>query len=139
MRRWLALSAAALFSLISSLAARADDTGISAHHGKIYETEKAGLATQGFIEIENSAATPDTLTGVACPIAESTTIVGKNGAPISQLTLGPGEHLLLSPAGPHLLLQSTHFGIDPGGAVPCALTFQNAGEIQVYLYPIPAP
>jgi len=139
MRRFLPLSAAALLSLISTLAAQANGTGLTAHHGKIYETQNAGLATQGFLEIDNSETNSDTLTGVNCPIANATTLVDKNGAPISQLAVAAGGHLLLSAAGPHILLQSTHFSIAPGGAVPCTLTFKNAGEFQVYLYPIPAP
>jgi len=138
-KTWIALGAAAFFSLGSGLAAKADDTGITAHRGEIYETEKAGLATQGFLKIDNSETRTDTLTGANCPIADSTSIVGKNGKATHDLTIAAGESLLLSAAGPHILLQSTHFSIDPGGAVPCNLTFRNAGDILVYFYPIPGP
>lgn len=130
---------AALFSLASGLVAAADGTGITAHHGKVYETAKAGLMTQAFLEIDNTRGSADTLSSVDCPIADSTSIVSKTGAPLGPLAVAAGVRLLLSADGPHLLLQSTHFSIVPGGAIPCSLTFQNAGEIPVYLYPIPAP
>ncbi len=139
MRHLPSLTAAVVLGLMVSLAAQADDAGITAHHGKIYETREAGQTTQGFLEIDNSLATPDRLTGVNCPVAGSTIMVSKDGAPIRGLALAAGEHLLLSANGPHFLLQSTRFTIDTGGSIPCSLTFQNAGEIQIYLYPIPAP
>jgi copper(I)-binding protein len=113
--------------------------GIVAHHGKVFETEKAGLDTKGFIEIDNFSGSPDTLTNVACPIADATSIVSAGGQPISSLTVAPGQSLVMAANGPHLVLQSTHFSIDQGGAIPCSLTFQNAGVVSAYLYPETAP
>lgn len=113
--------------------------GIVAHHGKVFETSKAGLETQGFIEIDNYSGSPDTLTNVDCPIADTTSIVSAGGQPVSSLTVAPGKSLVMAANGPHLLLQSTHFSVDEGGAVPCSLTFQNAGVVSVYLYPETAP
>jgi copper(I)-binding protein len=133
------LAAAALLTAGGSLAGLANAPAMIAHHGKVYETRKAGLATQAFVEIDNGTITPDVLTGIACPIADSSRIIDQNGAPIPQLAVAAGQHLTLSAAGPHLLLQSTHFSIDQGGAIPCTLSFRNAGQILVYLYATPAP
>ena len=101
MRRLLPLAAlAALLATGTGLAALADSPGIAAHHGKVVETAKAGLPTQGFMEIYNSATLPDTLTGAKCPIADSTNIVGQNGAPIEQLPVAAGAKLTLGAGGP---------------------------------------
>jgi copper(I)-binding protein len=127
------------FLFCGSLAAQADTPGISAHHGRVYETAKAGLSTQAFLEIDNSSPLPDMLTGVACPVAGSSLIVGANGKPVSELPVAAGQHLMLSPAGPHILLQATHFSIDHGGAIPCSLSFRGSGEILVYFYATLAP
>jgi len=134
------LIAAALLTAGGALAASADaPAAIIAHHGRVYETRKAGLETPAFVEIDNTTNAADMLTGIACPIADSSRIVAQNGAPIPLLTVAAGQHLMLSAAGPHLLLQSTHFSIDQGGAIPCTLSFRNAGQILVYLYATPAP
>jgi copper(I)-binding protein len=134
-----ALLAGALL-LGSGLAASADQPGgIVVRYGRIFETNQAGMQTQGFIEIQNSQPVADTLTAVECSIAGSTSLVGPRGAPVNSLSVAPGKILVLAANGPHILLQSTHFAIDQGGAIPCSLIFQNAGEISVYLYPIPAP
>jgi copper(I)-binding protein len=118
------------FLFCGSLAAQADTPGISAHHGRVYETAKAGLSTQAFLEIDNSSPLPDMLTGVACPVA---------GSSLIELPVAAGQHLMLSPAGPHILLQATHFSIDHGGAIPCSLSFRGSGEILVYFYATLAP
>lgn len=131
--------AGALLAAGPGLAAPADMAGIVAQHGRVYETPKAGLSTQGFLELDNPAASPDLLTGAECPIAGATRIIGPNGAPVRELPIAAGQHLALSASGPHLLLQATHFSIDRDGAIPCSLTFRNAGEILVYLYAVPAP
>jgi copper(I)-binding protein len=135
-----ALAAAALLTAVGCIAAWADAPGaIIAHHGRVYETRKAGVATPAFLEIDNTTNTADVLTGIVCPIADRSSIVDPNGRPIPQLTAAAGQHVTLSATGPHLLLQSTHFRIDQGGAIPCTLSFRNAGQILVYLYATPAP
>jgi copper(I)-binding protein len=130
---------ALLALLLAAAPADADAPAITAHHGKVLETKQAGLATQGFLEIDNAAALPDSLIGVGCPIAGTTRLVGGDGAPIAQLAIAPGQHLILDRDSAHLVLLATHFPIDHGSAVPCSLTFQNAGEILIYLYAAPGP
>jgi copper(I)-binding protein len=126
-------------SIVNAPALGAPVITVVAHHGKIYQTTKAGVETQGFFEIDNEGSSADAVTRVNCPIADATTIVGAGGKTMDSLTVAPGQNLILTAGGPHLLLQSTHFTVDHGSAVPCSLTFQNAGEISVYLYSIPAP
>ncbi len=141
-RSYLLAAASAFFAAATGPAVQADGSGIVAHYGKVVETASAGLATPGFLEIDNPAmlpdALPDALTGADCPIAGSTRIVARNGAVISQLPVAAGTRLQLNAKGPHLLLQATHFSIDRGSAISCTLSFTNAGAILVYLYAIPA-
>ncbi len=128
---------AALAFAVPAGHARAD--GIIAHHGEIVETEKPGLPSQGFLEIDNSQNQPDMLIGATCPIAAAALLVGPSGTALPQLPVPAGSHILLRADGPHLLLRSPHFSIDAGSAVPCSLRFRHAGTIQIYLYAIPAP
>jgi copper(I)-binding protein len=111
---------------------------IVAHHGSVYQTDKAGDPTQGFLEIDNSGG-PDSLENATCPIADTTTIVGPDGKPIGSLTIPANQNITLQPNGPHLLLQSTHFSVEYGGIIPCSLTFSKAGTMSIFLYAEPAP
>ncbi len=133
----------AALALLAALAffpaGRAVADGIVAHHGKVLETAKPDRPSQGFLEIDNSGNQPDMLVGAICPITATTLLVGASGAALPQIPVPPGGHVLLRAGGPHLLLQSPHFSIDSGSAVPCSLRFRRAGTIQIYLYAIAAP
>jgi len=111
---------------------------VTAHHGSVLQTSKAGYPTEGFVEIQN-AGTADTLTGATCPIADTTTIVDSSGNTIANLAIPAGRTTVLAANGPHLLLQSTHFSVQFGGIIPCSLSFANAGTVSVFLYARPAP
>jgi copper(I)-binding protein len=113
-------------------------TDVTAHHGTIYQTQDAGTATQGFLEIDN-VGDADELTGVACPLADDTSLVDSHGDEIHNLTIPARQDIKLTADGPHILLQKTHFSVAYGGIVPCSLTFTNAGNVSVFLYAIPAP
>jgi copper(I)-binding protein len=113
--------------------------GMSADHGAVWQTAKIGATTQGFLQIHNSGTSPDVLTGWGCPVADTTTLVGSDGKALTSLTIPAGQSVSLAENGPHLLLQGTHFTVDYGSLVPCSLTFQNAGDISVYLNAVPAP
>lgn len=108
-------------------------------HGAVWPTKKIGAPTQGFMQIHNNAAAGDVLTGWSCPIADTTTLVDAAGKPLQSLAIPAGGSVTLAPDGPHLLLQGTHFAVARGSVLPCALTFQNAGDIGAYLNEIPAP
>ncbi len=111
---------------------------ISANHGTVYQTHKEGDPTQGFLQIHNTGA-DDMLTGVNCPIADTSSLVGPDNQPITNLGIPAKQDVVLAPNGPHILLQSTHFSVQFGSIVPCSLTFRDAGVVSVYLYAQPAP
>jgi copper(I)-binding protein len=113
-------------------------TDIAAHHGAVYQTRNAGDPTQGFVDIVNTGAA-DQLTAATCPLADDTTIVDANNKPITNVPIPANQTIALTPAGPHLLLQNTHFSVDYGAIIPCSLTFTTAGTISVFLYAKPAP
>jgi len=106
---------------------------ILAHHGAVYETGKAGDPTEGFLEIENTGG-PDALVSAACPLADTTSLVGPNGNTLGKLAIPAGKDVKLRANGPHLLLQATHFSVAYGGIIPCSLTFAKAGTVSIFLY-----
>jgi copper(I)-binding protein len=112
---------------------------ISADNGVIYKTDQVGVGTQGFFDIVNNGSTADTLTKAQCQVADTTSLVGTDGKPVGNLAVPAGQTVSLSAKGPHLILQSTHFVIQTGSAVPCTLSFAGAGDIQVLLYSQPPP
>ncbi len=111
---------------------------IIAHHGAIYQTDKEGEPTEGFLEIDNSGG-PDALLNASCPIADTTSIVGPDGKPLGNLAIPANRNVTLRPNGAHLLLQTTHFTVQFGGIIPCSLTFSKAGTMSIFLYAEPAP
>jgi copper(I)-binding protein len=111
---------------------------ISAHHGEIYQTDKEGDPTQGFLEIDNTGGA-DALVRAFCAIADTTSIVGPDGKPLGNLAIPAGQDVMLRPNGPHLLLQATHFTVQLGSIVPCSLTFGTAGTMSIFLYAEKAP
>jgi len=111
---------------------------ITAHHGTVFQTSKAGDPTDGFVDIQNTGAA-DTLNAVECPIADTTSLVDGNGKTLDSLPIPAGQTTVLAPNGAHLLLQSTHFSVQYGGMIPCSLSFANAGTVSVFLYATPAP
>jgi len=108
-------------------------------HGTVWQTKKIGNTTQGFMEIHNTGDHADVLTAWSCPIADTTTLVDASGKPLHELDIPAGQTVTLAANGPHLLLQTTHYTVDIGSVVPCALTFQGAGDIGGYLNSVPAP
>jgi len=130
-----ALAASVLVIPSTALAA----INITADNGTVWQTSKTGDTTQGFLQIHNTGDTADMLTAWDCPIADTTTLAGGDGKPLQSLTIPPGQTVTLASGGPHLMLLNTHFTVEFGSLVPCALTFQNAGQIGVYLNAVPAP
>ncbi|WP_284257172.1 copper chaperone PCu(A)C [Acidocella aquatica] len=128
---------AALFLSMPAAALAGQD--MVADHGAVWQTKKIGAATQGFIQIHNTGISGDVLTGWSCPVADTTTLVDAGGKPLQSLDIPAGQRVTLAPDGPHLVLQGTHFAIAMGSVLPCAFSFQNAGNIAVYLSSIPAP
>jgi copper(I)-binding protein len=112
---------------------------IRTDHGAVYEIKTAGTATQGFVTIVNDGDTPDKLSGWACPIADTTDLAGPDGKSLPALDIPARQSVTLDAGGPHLTLTGTHFPITRGSVIPCTLTFDNAGDIQVLLFADPMP
>jgi copper(I)-binding protein len=113
-------------------------TDVTAHHGSVYQTGNDGKMTQGFLEIDN-AGPADELTGVICPIADDTSVVGTDGQPVAELAIPARRNVVLAPSGAHLVLKNLHFSVQYGGIIPCSLTFAGAGTVSVFLYATPVP
>ncbi|OYV35180.1 MAG: hypothetical protein B7Z80_19135 [Rhodospirillales bacterium 20-64-7] len=133
---YLVLLASAVISFSTSDGALSGD--IIARHGTIYQTTKAGDPTQGFLQIHN-ISDADVLTGANCPVADTTSLVGPNNQPISNLAIPARQDVALTANGPHLLLTSTHFPVQFGGIIPCSLTFKKAGVVSVFLFAVLPP
>ena len=130
---------AVLLALAAEPAMAQTAENLSLDHGAVWQTLKTGDTTQGFLQIHNSGNMADVLTGWDCSIADATALVGANGKPLQSLAIAPGQTLILTQNGPHLLLESTHDTVDYGSVVPCAFSFQNAGQVAGYLNAVPAP
>ncbi len=113
-------------------------TTIVAHHGSVYQTDKPGDVTEGFLEIDNTGPA-DTLVAANCPIADTTQIIGPDGKPLTSVAIPALQNVTLTAKGPHLLLQGTHFSVQYGSIVPCSVTFTNAGTLSIFLYATPKP
>ena len=138
MKRFLTAAALAAFALARPGMALAG-MGVTLDHGSVWQTNKVGDSTQGFLEIHNAGDAVDVLTGWDCSIADSTLLVGADGKKLTSLAIPAGQTVTLTENGPHLLLQETHYTVDYGSVVPCAFTFQEAGDIGGYLNAAPAP
>jgi hypothetical protein len=132
-------SAALALPLLASPAFAWADSNITLDHGAVWQTKKTAEPTQGFIEIHNTGDAPDVLTGWSCSVAAATSLVDANGQKLVNLTIPPGQTVKLSPKGPHLLLETLTYSVANGSILPCAFTFQEAGQIGGYLNSEPAP
>jgi copper(I)-binding protein len=112
---------------------------VTVNHGIIWQTDKSGDDSQGFFLIHNNGGTPDILTAWSCTIAGQTVLVDGDGKPLSNLKIPPNQTITLGPRGPHLELRNNRFSIIEGSVIPCSVTFQNDGEMQVMLYSTPMP
>lgn len=113
-------------------------TDVTAHHGAVYQTGKAGDATEGFVQIVNTGAA-DTLTGANCPLADATNLVDGDGKVIASLAIPAHATVTLGPKAAHIALAATHFAVAYGAVVPCSLSFTGAGTVSVFLYATAAP
>jgi periplasmic copper chaperone A len=112
---------------------------LTVDHGAVWQTAKTGETTQGFLKIHNAGDSADVLTGWTCSIASATSLVGRDGKALTTLTIPPGQTVTLTPTGLHLMLQQTRDAVVFGSVVPCDFTFQNAGDVAVYLNAVTAP
>lgn len=132
------------FALLAALAAASpacaqSATNITLDHGSVWQTEKLGDPTEGFLQIHNLSAAADKLTSWSCPIADNTALVGADGKKLDSLSIPANGTVTLSQNGPHLVLTGLHYTVQFGGIVPCAFTFALAGDIGGYLNAVAAP
>jgi copper(I)-binding protein len=113
-------------------------TDITAHHGAVYQTSKAGDPTEGFVQIVNTGVA-DRLIAVDCPLADTTSLVDANGKPVASLDIPAHGTVTLAAGAAHISLVSTHFAVAYGAVVPCSLSFAGAGTVSVFLYATAAP
>jgi copper(I)-binding protein len=112
---------------------------VTVNHGIIWQTQKRGDNTKGFFLIHNTGGTSDILTAWSCTIAGQTVLAGGDGKQLENLTIPPKQTITLEARGPHLELQNNRFPIIEGSVIPCSVTFQNDGEMQLLLYSAPMP
>ncbi len=148
----IALIAAAAATLLSATFAAADPL-------KLGELELDGLWTRatppravaagGFVTITNTGSTPDTLVGVASPVAaigELHDMTVEDGIMIMRpveggIVIPPGARVDLEPGGHHIMLIDLKAPLVRGKDVPVTLTFERAGSIEAMFHvaPIGAP
>ncbi len=112
---------------------------VTLDHGSVWQTKKVNVRTEGFIQIHNKGSDTDVLTGVSCSIAGDSKLVDATGKPLEGLTIPAGQTVTFSADGPHLLLRHLRYTVDYGSILPCAFTFQEAGDLLGYLNAAPAP
>ena len=112
---------------------------IRVDHGSVWQAVGKQNSTEGFIQIHNDGPTPDVLSAWSCPDADNTILVGKDGNPLTQLVIPAKQTVTLAPGGIYLALNSLHYDVELGTVVPCAFTFDVAGEVGGFLNEVKRP
>lgn len=112
-------------------------------------TPPRAVAAGGFMTITNTGSTPDTLIGVASPVAgigELHDMKVEDGImtmrPVEGgIVIPPGAGVDLKPGGYHIMLIDLKAPLVKGEDVPVTLTFEKAGSVEAMLQvaPIGAP
>jgi copper(I)-binding protein len=96
----------------------------------------------GYLTITNAGPTPDRLVGASCPAAAAKVQVHemKMDGDIMRmrelehgLEIPAGGKVALAPGGFHLMMTGLKAPLKQGTRVPCTLTFEKAGSIDVEL------
>jgi copper(I)-binding protein len=109
---------------------------ITVNHGKVVQTKNLGDDAVAYFAIHNDGAAPDMLTKWSCNNATTTDLVDASGKPLKNLTIPPRQSVTLTANGVHLILRGNHYRVIHGSILPCAMTFQNEGAVQLLLYAI---
>lgn len=138
--RNLLLAAPLLLAAAPALAATTTPSiNIRLDHGSVWQTTKKDTATEGFLQIHNDGPTDDVLTAWSCPDADETSLLGKDGKALTQLEIPAGQTVTLAPGGMYLALSGLHYPVDHGSVLPCAFTFEQAGELGGFLNEVKKP
>jgi periplasmic copper chaperone A len=126
---------AAFLTLLPAVAL-ADPTGIQVDH-VWSRAMPAGATGVVYLTLINHGA-PDTLTGVASPVAASAalhkTIDDHNVMKmrrVASLPVAPGKPITLGPGGYHIMLTGLKQALVAGVSFPVTLTFAKAGAVTV--------
>jgi copper(I)-binding protein len=92
-----------------------------------------GGDTSVMFQVQNYGPVRDDLILAGCATAESADLMGPgpNGGPpvrLTQLGLGPGQSLALTPGGVHLVLHHLQRAARVGDTLHCTATFGKSGE-----------
>lgn len=140
MRRLIAAAAIALAGSAGALAqesVRAGDFVVEQSWARAtIGTSRPGAA---YLTIRNEGSAPDTLVGIESGVAGSAeihdTTTDASGitrmAPTGPLAIGPGEEIVLTPGGKHLMLMQLNEPLVEGETLPLTLRFEEAGEVAV--------
>lgn len=102
-------------------------------HGSVWRTPPKITSTEGFVQIHNDGDTDDVLTAWSCPNADQTVLTGQDGKPLTQLTIPAKQTVTLAPGGVYLALTGLHYPVQRGSIMPCAFSFERAGEVGGFL------
>jgi periplasmic copper chaperone A len=124
-----------LLALLPAVAL-ADPMGIQVEH-VWSRAMPAGATGVVYLTVTNQGA-PDTLLGVASPVAASATLhesIADHGVmkmrPVASLPVAPGKPITLAPGGYHIMLTGLKHALVAGGSFPVTLTFAKAGAVTV--------
>lgn len=125
----------ALLILLPTVAL-ADPTGIRVTHAWS-RAMPAGATGVVYLTVTNLGA-PDSLTGVASPVAASAGLhesFDDHGVmkmrPVASLSVAPGKPVTLAPGGYHIMLMGLKQALVAGTSFPVTLTFAKAGKVTV--------
>lgn len=136
MRRWLGfLTVAGCLSSAVAVPAIAADLTVTGAWSRV--TPIATIPAVVYLTVTDTGA-PDELTGVSTPVARSASLHKShmvNGLmvmdPVAALPVTPGQPLILSPDGYHVMLDGLSQQLTVGEQFPLTLTFAHAGPITV--------
>ena len=115
------------------------EINIRVDHGSVYMTKDKQTSTQGFLQIHNDGSTDDVLTGWDCSNADKTALLDKAGKPLTELRIPARQSVTLAPGGDYFALSGLRYPVQRGSIMPCALTFQQAGQVGAFLNEVKPP
>ncbi|HUL69040.1 MAG TPA: copper chaperone PCu(A)C [Gemmatimonadales bacterium] len=134
--------AGVVLSCLALLTACARQPAARAHIGQLEIRDAYALAPitvasgAAYLRIFNHGSSPDTLVEISSSIAGSAMVHGSmTGAGMSamQLSIAPGQTVVLEPGGRHLMLMDLTRLPRAGEVLPITLRFAQAGTVELQL------
>lgn len=127
--------------VMTTVAADAEDYKLGdliIHAPSAFETAKTAKAAGGYMRIENTGSSTETLVSVEAdfPRVELHTTEEKDGVArmmhVGQIDIPAGEEIVLQPGGLHVMFMGiSDSPFVAGASVPATLVFENAGSIDI--------